>query len=255
MAAASPWSRPTERAGRAGLRADLQRPRPRDPPPGAAASRASRPSSAFSATACPTARRGSTSSSSPPPRRCRRPASCSAAPAGATGALPRNVRYLGHVGTADHNAFNCSAAGGAQRQPRQHGGLRLLAADPRVRGGGCRRLPDHRRLGRDRAVPRARTRGAGGARTGRRWPRTSPSSTQRSARARSAPPRGPASWPSTPTTSGRRRSRRCWPAARRGRRRHEARRPRPQHHLVLGQRPRHHLSRPACASSPAAATR
>ena len=56
------------------------------------------------------------------------------------------------------------AARGPQYFARKHGALRILARHARFRGGGRRRLPHHRRLGRDRAVPRARPRGAGRAR-------------------------------------------------------------------------------------------
>ena len=61
--------------------------------------------------------------------------------------LPPNVDYVGHVYTRDHNAFNCTPRRGAERQPRQHGALRLLPGHARVRGRRRRRLPHHRRLG------------------------------------------------------------------------------------------------------------
>ncbi len=51
--------------------------------------------------------------------------------------------------------------GRPQRQSRQHGALRLLAADPRVRGRRRRRLPDHRCVAGHRAVSRAGPRSAG----------------------------------------------------------------------------------------------
>ena len=41
-----------------------------------------------------------------------------------------NVRLLGHVGTAQHNALNCSGSGRAEHRARQHGGDRL-ASHPR----------------------------------------------------------------------------------------------------------------------------
>ena len=69
----------------------------------------------------------------------------------------------------EHNASQRLRARGPQRQSREHGALRLLAADAGVRGGRRRRLPDHRSLARDRAVlgaglgnPRRRRRGGGG---------------------------------------------------------------------------------------------
>ena len=80
---------------------------------------------------------------------------------GRVGLCRANVVHLGHVGTGDHNAFNCSPHGGAQHQPGQHGLHRLLSGDAGVRGGGRRRLPHHRPLGRDRCVPGARFRSAG----------------------------------------------------------------------------------------------
>ena len=97
--------------------------------------------------------------------------------------MPANVRYVGHVYTADHNAFNCTPDGGAERQPRQHGALRLLAGDARLRGRRRRRLPDHRRLGGHRALPRAGSRDPGRRATAPRWRRTSRRSTSRGARA------------------------------------------------------------------------
>ncbi len=66
--------------------------------------------------------------------------------------MPPNVRAIGHVPTAAHNAFNCSRARRAECRARQHGRGGLFARDPRVRGGRGGFLPDHRRLARDRAV-------------------------------------------------------------------------------------------------------
>ena len=42
-------------------------------------------------------------------------------------AMPANVRYVGHVYTARPQRVQLHAARGAERQPRQHGALRLLA--------------------------------------------------------------------------------------------------------------------------------
>ena len=111
---------------------------------------------ASSPTACRTARRASRSSSCGPRRCCRRSTFLLGGNGWDDRSMPDNVRWLGHVGTADHNAFNCSAARGAQRHPREHGRQRLVAGDAGVRGGRRRRLPDHRRLGGHRGLPRAR---------------------------------------------------------------------------------------------------
>ena len=94
---------------------------------------------------------------------------CSAAPAGATSAMPPNVRWLGHVSTHHHNAFNRSSARRAQRRARQHGGERLFAGHARVRGRGRGRLPHHRRVGGDRDVSEARRGNVRRARRRRTW--------------------------------------------------------------------------------------
>jgi spore maturation protein CgeB len=74
--------------------------------------------------------------------------------------MPANVTKIGHVGTGEHNAFNGSPLAvlnvAATRWPRS--ASRRRRACSRRRAGG---LPDHRRLGRDRAVPEAGRRGAG----------------------------------------------------------------------------------------------
>jgi spore maturation protein CgeB len=136
--------------------------------------RASRPISPSSATACPTARRGCGSSSSAPPRRCPTGASCSAARAGTTSRCPRTSAQARPCADARAQRLQRDAPDGAERRARQHGGHRLLARHPRVRGGRRRRLPRHRRLGGDRAVPRARARGAGGPRRGQDVPAPRP---------------------------------------------------------------------------------
>ena len=157
---------------------------PDDAPPGRRPTRASPPTSPSSATACPTARRGSRSSSSRPPR---------ALP---ERALPARRQRLGRQGDAGQRPpprpclhrraqrLQLHAHGGAQRRARLDGAYRLLARDPRVRGGRRRRLPDHRRLGGDRAVPEPDRRCWSRA-TGRTSPSISPRS-PRSAPARSA---------------------------------------------------------------------
>ena len=66
--------------------------------------------------------------------------------------MPPNVRYLGHVSTDAHNRFNCSAGMVLNVQPRVLGGLRLLAADTRVRSQRCRHLHAVRRVARHRRL-------------------------------------------------------------------------------------------------------
>ena len=65
---------------------------------------------------------------------------------------PTNVARVGHVGTADHNAFNASALAVLNVARDSMATLGLLAGYARVRGGGRRRMSDHRRLGRHRNV-------------------------------------------------------------------------------------------------------
>ena len=124
-------------------------------------------------------------------RACRGAASCSAAPAGASKPLPANVRYLGHVGTRRPQRLQLlgrgrSSTSTAPAWPRYG----FSPADPRVRGGRRRRLPDHRRLGGHRAVPGARPRDPGGARRrgggAPRGGRSNPARARRSARRRAA---------------------------------------------------------------------
>ncbi len=67
------------------------------------------PSTARSSpTACPIGRSGSRSSSSSRPRCSPSTASFSPATAGRTRSMPANTRCIGHLGTAEHNAFNSS---------------------------------------------------------------------------------------------------------------------------------------------------
>ena len=142
-------------------------------------------------------------------RCCRTGASCSAATAGRTRRCRPNVRLRRPRLHRRPQRLQLHAARGAQRQPRQHGALRLLAGDARVRGRRRRRLPHHRRLGRassSSSSPDARC-----------WSRATAEEVaqhlrrarRRRARARSARPRAAACWPSTPTRTARRRSRRC----------------------------------------------
>ena len=60
--------------------------------------------------------------------------------------MPANVRRLGHVYTREHNAFNATPLA-VLNIARDRWRRRLLAGDAGVRGGRCRRLPDHRRAG------------------------------------------------------------------------------------------------------------
>ena len=141
--------------GRARLHADLQRARSRHPPPGARPNAALPPISAFLGNRLPDREArveefflepaAASAGAAVRARRRRAGATSRCRPTSATSAMST---------TGEHNAFNCSAQGRAQHQPRQHGRQRLLARHPRVRGGRRRRLPDHRCLGRHRAVPR-----------------------------------------------------------------------------------------------------
>ena len=173
------------RPRRAAVRADLQRARSRRPTIPCRADAALRlRSRASSATACPTARRGSRSSSSRAAARLPEQRFLLGGSGWDDKPLPANVRRLGHVSTARPQRVQLHRALRAQHQPREHGALRLLAGDARVRGGGRRRLPDHRRLGGHRDVPRARARGAG-----RRRRRRGRRASARARRGRGAPDR------------------------------------------------------------------
>ncbi len=173
MAAARRWSTPIPASARPSacrsttrsIRRRTSRCRP---------TRASPPTSPSSATACPTARRGWRSSSSSPPPRCPSGRFLIGGNGWETKAMPANVRHRGHVYTAEHNAFNATPLRGAQRRARQHGERRLFAGDARVRGGGRGGVPDHRRVGGDRAVPHPRHARCSSRATGRTSPSTSP---------------------------------------------------------------------------------
>ena len=113
---------------------------------------------AFLGIACPIERLGSRSSFSPPPRLCRRRLFLLGGSGWGDKPLPDNVRYVGHVYTRDHNAFNCTPTARAEREPREHGPVRILAAYPGFRSGRCRSVSPHRSLGGHRTVPGARPR-------------------------------------------------------------------------------------------------
>ncbi len=165
------------------LHPGLQRPRSHDPPPGVAGPPFRlRPRLPRQPPAGP---RGAGEGVPVParPRRSRSAPSCWAATAGRPGSLPNNVRPLGHVSTARPQRLQLHAAGGAQRQPRQHGPLRPLSRHPPLRGRGGRRLPGERRLGRHRRLSGAGAGGAAGRATATRWPPCSRRSNPERARA------------------------------------------------------------------------
>jgi hypothetical protein len=157
-------------------------------------------------TGCPD-RRSASRSSSCGPRRCLpRPD----VPAGRQ-RLARQARCRrtsgcsGHVGTADHNAFNSTPLAVSNVHPRQHGRQRLVPATRVFEVAWRRGVPDHRRLAGHRGLPRARPRGAGRLRRpgGRRPPAR--------ARPRARPPssarrRSSGCCRSTPTATARCRS-------------------------------------------------
>ena len=102
----------------AALRADLQRPRPRRPTTRSPPDPAFAADLAFLANRLPD-REARVERLLPrrPPRACPSGASCSAATAGTTSRCSANVRRLGHVGTGQHNAFNCLAAAPCSTSP------------------------------------------------------------------------------------------------------------------------------------------
>ena len=108
MAAAIRWSTPTRRSAPATAFRSTMR-STRKPTTRSPRTRDSKLISASSPTGCPTGRRGSTSSSSTPPPRCRERRFLLGGSGWGDKPMPANVRYIGHVYTADHNAFNCSA--------------------------------------------------------------------------------------------------------------------------------------------------
>jgi len=84
-------------------------------------------------------------------------------------AMPPNVNYLGHVGTADHNAFNSTpmAVLNISREGMAQTGFSPATRVFEAAGAGA--WPDHRCLARHRALPHPRQRSAGRPRrTGRR---------------------------------------------------------------------------------------
>ena len=193
-----------ERFGARALRADLQRARSatriiRSPPdPRFAADLG------FLGNRCPTARRASRSSSSTPRRRCPDSTFLLGGNGWGDKAMPRQRATTSATSTRRPQRLQLHAARGAERQPREHGALRLLAGDARVRGGRRGGVPDHRRVGRHRAVPRARTARSWSRTTARRSPRIVEALDARArARDRRARRIGACS-PSTPTRTARR---------------------------------------------------
>ena len=157
-AAATRSSTPTG-ARRARLRSDLQRARPARPTIRCRPSRASQRDLGFLGNRLPdrearveefflNAARAAAGTPLPARRqRLGRQAACRPTSAtSATSTPPTTTRSTAR-------RWRCSTSA-ATAWPR----VRLLAGHARVRGGGRRRLPHHRRLGRHRAVPRARTR-------------------------------------------------------------------------------------------------
>ena len=104
--------------------------------------------------------------------------------------MPANVRRLGHVGTARAQRLQLPRRCAVLNVTRDSmAGDRLLAGDPGLRGRRRRRLPDHRRLGGHRALPRPRTRRSSSPATARTSPTTSPRLDPGAGARRSAPPR------------------------------------------------------------------
>ena len=172
--------------------------------------------------------------------------------------MPANVRYVGHVYTRDHNAFNCTPLAVLNVSRDEHGrygfspatrvfeaagagaclitdaweGIELFL-EPGARGAGRARRRGGRGAPRARSTPeRARAIGDGGA------ARACCAEHTYAHRAR----------------AGRGAARRHGAARRRPHDAARHRHPRPLDHLVVGQRPRDDLPRRSCASSPRAAT-
>ena len=93
-----------------------------------------------------------------------RRSSCSAAPAGATRRRRANIRYFDHVYTRDHNAFNCTprAVLNISRESMARYGFSPATRVFEAAGAGACLITDA--WEGHRAVPRARPRGAGRAR-------------------------------------------------------------------------------------------
>ena len=181
----------------------------------------------------------------PPPRRLPQRSSCSAAPAGTTSRCRPTSATSATSARASTTRSTARALAVLNVNRASMATYGFSPADPGVRGRRRRRLPDHRRLGGHRALPRARPRNPGRARRrrGRGPPRTrsiparareigAGGAAARAGRAHLRPPRG--------AGRGRAADERRQPGRRQ---RHEGRRPRPLDHLLLGQRPRHDLPR------------
>ncbi len=99
-------------------------------------------------------------------------ASCSAATAGGTSPCRPTCRYLGHVYTRDHNAFNCTpqAVLNVSRESMARYGFSPATRVFEAAGAGACLITDA--LGGDRDVPRARPRGAWWRGTATRWRRS-----------------------------------------------------------------------------------
>ncbi len=118
--------------------------------------RASRPTCPSSGTGSPTAKRGSSEFFLEPAAALPERRFLIGGNGWETRPMPPNVRAFRPRLHARAQCVQLHAARGAERRPRQHGRHRILAGDARVRGGRRGGLPDHRRVGRNRAVPEAR---------------------------------------------------------------------------------------------------
>ena len=252
-------------ARRARLRADLQRARSRRPTTRCPPTRASRPTSASSATACPTARRASRSSSSAPRRRCPAAAFLLGGSGWDDKPLPAERRATSATSTPrDHNAFNCTprAVLNVSRDSMARYGFSPATRVFEAAGAGACLITDA--WDGHRAVPRAGARGARRATTATRS-RAHRRRARRPARARAIGERRAGACSREHTYAHRAaRSRRRAPRAMAAPAAHargrmsapgiDDRRPRAVDHVVVGQRPRDDLPRRSCASWPRAAT-
>jgi spore maturation protein CgeB len=154
-----------------------------------------------------------------------------------------NIRHLGHVGTADHNAFFCS---GRTTLNVNRDSMARFGFSPPTRvfeAAGAGACLMNGSASNSFSIP---ARKCWWRPTVKPWPRTSPHC-PKPLRAASARRRAVACSTSTPmrTACGRlMRFSTPWQARRRRRNDHEYRRLRTVDHVVLGQWPRHHLSRP-----------
>ena len=121
---------------------------------------ASTPTSRFSGTGCRTARPASRSSSCAPPRCCPLRRFLLGGAGWDDRPTPPNVRVLGHVGTADHNAFNCTplAVLNVSRDSMARNGFSPATRVFEAAGAAACLVTDD--VGGARPLPRAGRRGA-----------------------------------------------------------------------------------------------